>query len=91
MSLFGGQKRRRGSIHLYFIGDYVDAKNNLPVQKVLHKFNDNKILFADYVEKIDTKWKHSQRLLLCKLFLNKFYDYFIYICFSTHILTFIEN
>ena len=65
MSLFGGQKRRRGSIHLYFVGDYVQATNNVPVQKVLHQFHEKKILFADYVEKIDTKFRHSQRLLVC--------------------------
>ena len=65
MSLFGGQKRRRGSIHLYFVGDYVNAKDNIHVQKVLHKFQEKKILFADIVDKIDTKWKHEQRLLVC--------------------------
>ena len=64
MSLFGGEKRRRGSIHLYFLGDYVDCKNNLSVQKVLHKYNEKKIYFADIIIKIDTKWKSEKRLLL---------------------------
>ena len=65
MSLFGGQKRRRGSIHLYFLGDYINCKKEKKIQTVLHKFNEKKILFADVVEKIDTKWRHEQRLLVC--------------------------
>ena len=63
MSLFGGQKRRRGSIHLYFLGDYINASKNKNIQKVMHKFNEKKILFADVVTKINTKWKSEQRVL----------------------------
>ena len=65
MALFGGQKRRRRSIHLYFVGDYVNCKEIVNVQKVLHKFNEKKILFADKVTKINTKWKSETRLLVC--------------------------
>lgn len=31
----------------------------------MHKFNEKKILFADVVTKINTKWKSEQRVLIC--------------------------
>ena len=64
LSLFGGNKRRRGSVHLYFLGDYLNAGDELGVQKVMHKFGENKVLFAEIVTKINTKFKSEDRVLL---------------------------
>ena len=64
MSLFGGKKRRRGSVHLYFLGDYLHAGDEIRVQRAMQKFGEKKILFAEIVSKINTKFKTEERVLL---------------------------
>ena len=42
---------------MYFLGDYLHAEENLTIQSMMGKFGDQKILFADVVEKVNKLFK----------------------------------
>jgi hypothetical protein len=62
--IFAGQKRRRGSWALYFLGDYIRAQESPELSSVLTKSGDSRILFADIVEKVNRKKKVQRRALV---------------------------
>ena len=64
MGIFNGKKRRRGSWVFYFMGDYIDAKNNINIAKIMAKYGDQRILFADMVDKTNRKHKTQPRVLV---------------------------
>jgi len=64
LAVFGGRKRRRGSVHLYFLGDYINAKDDVGIRRVLTKCGDTRILFADKITKINRKHVYQERILL---------------------------
>ena len=62
--IFSGQKRRRGSWALYFLGDYIHAAESAELTRVLSKRAESRILFADIAEKVNRKRKSQARALV---------------------------
>ena len=64
--VFGGKKRRSGSIHLAFHGDYLDCKSSLSLSTALTDSGEylSDIKFADRVDKINRKGVVQERLLV---------------------------
>jgi len=57
-NLFMGEKdRRRSSAMKVFLGDYLNLTNNQAIQKLLTKYGDKKVDFADVVIKINKRNK----------------------------------
>ena len=64
LGIFHGRKRRRGSWHLYFLGDYIHAKDSMKVASLMAKTSDQRVLFADSTLKINRNRKSQERCLL---------------------------
>eukprot|EP00475_Leptophrys_vorax_P030591 TRINITY_DN4597_c0_g2_i1.p1 TRINITY_DN4597_c0_g2~~TRINITY_DN4597_c0_g2_i1.p1 ORF type:complete len:1030 (+),score=334.18 TRINITY_DN4597_c0_g2_i1:248-3091(+) len=65
LGIYGGKKaRRRGSVKLYYLGDYLNTKDILGIQQILQKNGDTKVLFADNVDKINRKNVSQPRVLV---------------------------
>lgn len=62
--IFAGQKRRRGSWALYFLGDYCRAAESAELTRTLAKHGEKQIYFADVCEKINRKKKTQARALI---------------------------
>jgi len=64
-NLFMGEKdRRRSSAIKVFLGDYLNLTNNQTIQKLLTKYGDKKVDFADVVIKINKRNKMQDRIIL---------------------------
>jgi len=64
-NLFMGEKdRRRSSAMKVFLGDYLNLTNNQAIQKLLTKYGDKKVDFADVVIKINKRNKMQDRIIL---------------------------
>jgi hypothetical protein len=50
--IFEGRKRRRFSMRVFFLGDYINAKENLAIEKIMKKNGETRVLFADNVVKV---------------------------------------
>ena len=63
---FGGKKRRAGSVHLAFHGDYLDCKSSVSLSTALTESGEyiSDIKFADRVDKINRKGVVQERLLV---------------------------
>ena len=68
--IFGGKKRRSGSIHLNFHGDYVAIKESLQASIAMREdpkseenFPLSDIMFADFVDKVNRKGIVQERIL----------------------------
>eukprot|EP00948_MAST-09A_sp_MAST-9A-sp1_P000460 g460.t1 len=64
LGIFKGRKRRRGSVHLFFLGDYTNASGDPEMGRTMEKFGDSKILFADTVVKYNEKFKNQERIFV---------------------------
>jgi len=62
--IFHGRKRRRGSWSLYFLGDYIHAKDSMKVHKLMARNADQHVLFADIATKVNRHRKSQERCLL---------------------------
>jgi len=66
--IFGGRKRRCGSVHLQFHGDYIGVSDSVALPRAILKANpddtDPTYLFADTVMKINRAGKAQQRFLV---------------------------
>lgn len=58
------KQRRRLSVKRHFVGDYLNCVKDLNIEKLFHKYNDNTVLFADNVNKINRKYKEQVRVII---------------------------
>ncbi|GMH51430.1 hypothetical protein TrLO_g7662 [Triparma laevis f. longispina] len=65
-AVFGGKKRRAGSVHLNFHGDYLDCRSSLSLSTALTEVGEyiSDIKYADRVDKINRKGVVQERLLV---------------------------
>eukprot|EP00122_Pirum_gemmata_P016801 Pgem_evm2s15715 len=64
----GEKQRRKSSVDKTFWGDYLEAgkfEGKSAIKKILGKHNDENIVFADIVLKINKRNKMQQRILIC--------------------------
>uniref|UniRef100_A0A0D6R4I5 TH1 domain-containing protein n=1 Tax=Araucaria cunninghamii TaxID=56994 RepID=A0A0D6R4I5_ARACU len=62
---FMGMKvRRRTSLYRQYQGDYIDAKSNQIILKLLEKQGDRQVLFADNIVKVNSEGKIKRQVLL---------------------------
>jgi len=63
IAVFGGKKRRSGSVHLHFHGDYLNVQNSLSLSTALTEEGEyiSDIKFADRVDKINRKGVVQER------------------------------
>mmetsp|Transcript_26571 Transcript_26571/g.44608 ORF Transcript_26571/g.44608 Transcript_26571/m.44608 type:complete len:1023 (-) Transcript_26571:177-3245(-) len=66
LGLFGTNKKRRtASIRRFYVGDYLGlARNNIVMIRIVNKHKESHVKFADYVEKINKRYKVQTRILL---------------------------
>jgi myosin I len=65
LGVFGRHKlRRRISVRRYYIGDYLNASDNIKVRSILSKHGDQRVVFMDEVDKINRKYKTQSRVLM---------------------------
>eukprot|EP00937_MAST-01D_sp_MAST-1D-sp2_P004213 g4213.t1 len=66
--IFEGRKRRCGSVHLHFVGDYLGVTDSFALPNAILKANPDDVnptyLFADSVMKINRAGKEQQRYLV---------------------------
>uniref|UniRef100_A0A0C9S851 TSA: Wollemia nobilis Ref_Wollemi_Transcript_5838_1238 transcribed RNA sequence n=1 Tax=Wollemia nobilis TaxID=56998 RepID=A0A0C9S851_9CONI len=60
----GVKVRRRTSLYRQYQGDYIDAKSNQIILKLLEKQGDRQVLFADNIVKVNSEGKIKRQVLL---------------------------